>query len=102
MARSVKWLIEAQTDVEEIERFIARGSERYAAIVASEIAFLPRSVLIAHPLAGGLVSEDRSQRHRQLLCYSYRVIYRVEDELIIIVAVIHGARLLTPEVLDRR
>lgn len=102
MARSIRWLIEALTDLDDIERFIARGSVRYSRIVAREIAFLPGSVLLEHPQAGGLIAEDPRHQHRQLLSYSYRLIYRVEGEVIVIVAVVHGARLLTPEFLDRR
>ncbi len=33
---------------------------------------------------------------RELLVYSYRVIYRVRDQAVLVAAVIHGKRELTP------
>lgn len=49
--------------------------------------------LAPFPLRGRKVPELKST-HRECFVYSYRLIYRVENENVLIVAVIHGKRLL--------
>jgi plasmid stabilization system protein ParE len=43
---------------------------------------------------GRVVPEIGQKNIRERFVYSYRVIYRIELELILVVAVIHGSRLL--------
>ena len=54
------------------------------------------------PGIGGLIREDVHQKHRHLICFSYRIIYRIEGDYVFVVAVIHGARLLPDDVLTRQ
>ena len=49
---------------------------------------------------GRVVPEIGDENIRELFIYSYRVIYRIEKERILIVAVIHGKRLVEP-IFDR-
>lgn len=53
-----------------------------------------------HPLAGRVVPERGDDRYREVFVYSYRVIYRIDDDQVLVVAVIHGKRLL--DVIDER
>ncbi len=46
------------------------------------------------PLSGGFIAEDDRQIYREVIQGNYRVIYRVSDDTVIIVAVYHAARLL--------
>ena len=46
------------------------------------------------PLSGRVVPELDDEGIREWFAYSYRIIYRVEEENITIAAVIHGRRLL--------
>ncbi|MGM0678010.1 type II toxin-antitoxin system RelE/ParE family toxin [Ectothiorhodospira marina] len=46
------------------------------------------------PLIGRTVPEIRDDTIRERFVYSYRLIYRVASGMILIVAVIHGKRLL--------
>lgn len=46
------------------------------------------------PLAGRIVPEIGDKRIRERFIYSYRMVYRIEPTRILIVAVIHGKRLL--------
>lgn len=46
------------------------------------------------PLAGRKVPEFDDENVRELLVYSYRIIYKVEPTGIVIAAVIHGKRIL--------
>ena len=39
---------------------------------------------------------------REILIYSYRIIYRVQEEAIEVVTVYHGARLLDARKIERR
>jgi plasmid stabilization system protein ParE len=48
------------------------------------------------PNLGPIVPEIGEPEFRERFVYSYRVIYRVAAEQVLVVAVIHGRRLLTP------
>jgi plasmid stabilization system protein ParE len=50
--------------------------------------------IILNPEMGRVVPEIGQKNIRERFVYSYRVIYRIELELILVVAVIHGSRLL--------
>jgi plasmid stabilization system protein ParE len=45
---------------------------------------------------GRIVPEIGDAAIRERFVYSYRIIYRVENERVLIAAVIHGSRLLQP------
>lgn len=72
MDYQIRWSPEAAEDIEEIA-----AARR----------------LMQFPLRGRKVPELTST-HRECFIYSYRMIYRVEDNHVLIVAVIHGKRLL--------
>ena len=46
------------------------------------------------PHMGRMVPELGDDKIREIFVYSYRLIYRVEEKQILIIAVIHGKRLL--------
>ena len=46
------------------------------------------------PFSGEFVPEYRNEQIREVIEYSYRIIYYVESEVIYVLAVVHGARLL--------
>ena len=50
---------------------------------------------------GPVIREDETERHRHLICYNYRIIYRPHGDYVFVVGVIHGARELPRDVLDR-
>ena len=93
MDLEVKWSPEAIEDLESIAEFITRDSEYYARAVVTEILSVSRNVR-EFPLIGRVVPETGDERIRERFIYSYRLVYRVESDLILIVAVIHGKRLL--------
>jgi plasmid stabilization system protein ParE len=49
------------------------------------------------PFSGRVVPELGDESIREWFAYSYRIIYRVEQEIVTIAAVIHGRRLLDME-----
>jgi len=102
MDLEVNWSPEAIEDLESIAVFIARDSEYYARAVVTEIISVSRSVR-EFSLIGRVVPEIGDEGIRERFIYSYRLVYRVEPEQILIVAVIHGKRLLenVPERFDQ-
>lgn len=95
MARSLAWSPEAIEDIESIVSYIERDSPWYARTVASRIIETAESVP-DYPEMGRVVPEIGNDVIRERFVYSYRIIYRVETERILIAAVIHGGRLLQP------
>ncbi len=86
----------AQRDVSEIHAHIAAdapaAARRWRAEVRRQIASLEQ-----FPLRAPLIPEAAALgvSYHQLLHGQYRTIFRIEDDRVIIVRVIHGARLLS-------
>ena len=91
MAKRVVWSARALADVESIAAYIASDSPAYAKIVVKKIVKLTRQ-LARFPQSGREVPEFQDQSLRELLAYSYRIIFKVGTEEIIIASVIHGKR----------
>jgi len=83
----------ARADLESIVRFIARQNSDAAARIGYELIVRAEG-LAAFPLMGRVVPEFRQPNLREIICRSYRIIYRVQDErqTIEIVRFWHGAR----------
>ena len=88
----VGWSPEASEDLESIAEYIARDSEFYAPAIVSKILEVARNIR-DFPLIGRMVPETGDERIRELFIYSYRLVYRIEEKKILVVAVIHGKRL---------
>ena len=54
--------------------------------------------IAAHPLSGRKVPEYDSDVIRELIEQPYRIIYRIKQDQIDVLAVIHSARLLPVEI----
>jgi plasmid stabilization system protein ParE len=89
----VVWSPEALEDIESIAEYIGRDSEFYASSVVTKIVDLAGS-LGKFSLIGRVVPELNDENIRERFAYSYRVIYRIEKRRILILAVVHGKRLL--------
>lgn len=92
MDYQIRWSPEAVEDIEEIAAYIHKDSPLYAQKVVEELIAASRR-LMQLPLRGRKVPELTST-HRECFIYSYRLIYRVENNDVLVVAVIHGKRLL--------
>lgn len=93
MARPLAWSPEALEDLELIAEYIERDSAFYARAVVTKLVDMARA-LGEFPELGRVVPELGEANIRERFVYSYRLIYRVEAERILILAVIHGRRLL--------
>ncbi len=89
----VRWSPEAADDIEAIAEYIARDSEYYARSIVTELLSVSRHIA-EFPFIGRHVPEIDDENIRERFIHNYRLIYRIESEIILIVAVIHGKRLL--------
>ena len=93
MAHRVDWSRRALHDLEAIAEYIAADSPTYAGIVVKRITNQTR-MLARFPRSGRKVPEFDDENVRELIVYSYRIVYRLQDDEVIIAAVIHGKRSL--------
>ncbi|MBI5919051.1 MAG: type II toxin-antitoxin system RelE/ParE family toxin [Nitrosomonadales bacterium] len=95
MDTRVSWSPEALDDVDAIAAYIAKDSPFYASAVVRKILEAAQS-LERFPNVGPIVPEIGEPAFRERFVYSYRLIYRVTAGQVLVVAVVHGKRLLTP------
>jgi toxin ParE1/3/4 len=93
MAYRIVWSSKAVEDVDAIATYIARDSPSYAAAVVQKIIDTTRYFMEC-PMAGSIVPEFSDPTIREKCAYTYRIIYRVQDEVVTIAAIIHTKRLL--------
>jgi plasmid stabilization system protein ParE len=93
MALRIGWSQRAIADLEAIAAFIAHDSPAYASIVVRNIVSRTRT-LADFPRSGRKVPEFDNEDIRELVVYSYRIIYQLQSEQVLIAAVIHGKRIL--------
>jgi len=91
LARRVTWSESAWQELECAASFIARDSRRYAAALINEARDAARS-LKKFPRRGRIVPETDDDLIRELFVRSYRLIYEIRSDGIVILAFIHGAR----------
>jgi plasmid stabilization system protein ParE len=96
MAYRVAWSPRAVEDLEAIAEFISADSTTYAAAVVKTILNTARN-LSSFPFSGRVVPEPGDESIREWFAYSYRVIYRIENGIVTVAALVHGKRLLEIE-----
>jgi len=93
MAYEIKWLLAAVDDLEEICSFIARDSEKYASLIAKSIYQIVEDIA-KFPESGRIVPEYNKKEIREVLYKNYRIIYKIRNDYIQILAIYHGAQVL--------
>jgi len=91
----VSWSPAALDDVDAIAEYIHRDSPAYASAVVGKLLEAARN-LRTFPNAGRIVPEFDDDTIRERFVYSYRLIYRFQANDALVVAVVHGRRLLGP------
>lgn len=91
MARKVIWAYAAKEDLDAAAAYIHRDSPAYAA------SFVNHTLQIALSLSelaecGRMVPVFRDASVKEVFVYSYRLIYRIDNDGICILALIHGRR----------
>ena len=96
MARLI-WSETARADVRSIRQFVARDSQQAAARLAADITASVRR-LRHFPESGRVDPEFDDPAYREIIVGRYRVIYRYnpDRDLVQIMIVVHGSRLLLP------
>ena len=91
----VKWTRQAVDDLDGIAEFIALDSENYANLFVTHVR---NAVARAgqFPASGRLVPEAQNESLREILLGNYRIIYRIHDTCVEILAIYHSSRLLDP------
>jgi len=87
----VKWSNPSKRDLKQIYNFIAKDSTYYAQKVVSAIVE-KSDALDKFPYMGRIVPERNEERIREILIYSYRMIYQITLEDIEILALIHSRK----------
>jgi len=85
----VNWSVPAKNDLKNIHDYIAHDSKYYAIKVTQE--FIEKSEgLTEFPQIGRTVPEIDNPNIRELIIYSYRLIYEITNKKIEILAIIHS------------
>jgi len=93
MAFKLEWSEEALEDIKSIAIYIEKDSPTYAKSVVSKF-FEKAEILQEFSELGRKVPELNDTNIREIFVYSYRLIYKLQDNKILFVAVVHGKRLL--------
>jgi addiction module RelE/StbE family toxin len=93
MARRVVWSAAANADLDDIDHYISGNSASGAQRVLERLRGAAGRIK-DFPFAARMVPELGDPVRREIFVYEYRLIYRVEDDYIRILRVVHGRRLL--------
>ncbi|RLA75917.1 MAG: type II toxin-antitoxin system RelE/ParE family toxin [Epsilonproteobacteria bacterium] len=93
MAIKLAWSEEALEDIESIATYIEKDSPTYASSVVSKF-FEKAEILKEFIELGRKIPELNDITIREIFVYSYRLIYKINEDSILFVAVVHGKRLL--------
>ncbi len=83
----------AERDLEEIAEYIARDDIVAAEGWVAKLVALARAAA-TNPRAGRVVPEWRDERVREVFLRTYRVIYRIEERKLVVLAFVEGRRRL--------
>ena len=97
----VEWTVPAKQDLKSIHDYIARDSRLYAKKVSLELVEKTEKLNI-FPEIGRIVPEIGDSKIRELIIYSYRLIYEIYPDRIEILALIHGKRNFSKINLERK
>lgn len=93
----IHWSPRARYDLDRIVDYISKDDPRAAGRWLASIRSRTRS-LGTHPRLGRTVPEVDRDDVRKLIVGSYRVLYRILPEVVEVIAVFEGHRLLPPDV----
>ena len=87
----VIWSIPAKNDLKQIYDYIAKDSKYYANNVTQNIVEKTEQLSEFQEM-GRVVPEIGDPNIRELIVYSYRLVYQISPQRIEILAIIHGRR----------
>jgi len=95
----IRWAPAAADDLEHIHDFISADSVNYADLFVADVLELIAK-LSQFPRLGRIVPEVDSPQIRELIKGNYRIVYSFEEDLVMILTIHHGARILHPKKLS--
>ncbi len=93
MARKIIWSPHAAQCLEEICTYIERDSQHYAMIFARRVLDVIETTS-EFPEIGRIVPEYNIPTLREKILGNYRIVYRIKENALEIVIIVHGSRLL--------
>jgi plasmid stabilization system protein ParE len=87
----VEWSDCARDDLDGLVRYIGRDSAFYARRFAERIVLSTRR-LQRFPESGRMIPEAEDKTLREIIVQGYRVMYRLEPDRVLVLAVMHGSR----------
>jgi addiction module RelE/StbE family toxin len=96
----LSWHSEALEDLDQIAEFIARQTPEFAPYFVQRILSAADG-LRDHPRRGRVVPEIGDETYRELIFQNYRIVYRVMDERIVVIGLIHSAMDITRQAARR-
>jgi plasmid stabilization system protein ParE len=90
----VEWSNSARDDLDDLVRYISKDSTFYARHFGEKIVLATRQ-LQDFPEGGRTIPEVDDQTLREIIVRGYRVMYRLEVNRVLILAIMHGSRDLT-------
>ena len=87
----ILWSPQSLRDLDAIHEYIAKDSEHYAGLTIARI-FSAVEQLIQFPRSGRIVPERDEPEIREVNLGRFRVVYRLQDELIEVATVFRAAR----------
>ncbi len=85
------WTQPAKADLRSIHDFVANDSPHYAKKVVQDIRE-KTDILEQLPKRGKKIPELNNDHVRELSLYSYRIIYKIKEQGIFVLAVVHKRR----------
>jgi plasmid stabilization system protein ParE len=87
----VEWSDFARDDLADIVAWISRDSPFYGQIFGERVVLATRC-LRQFPKSGRTIPEADDEALREVIVQGYRVMYRLEEKCVLILAVMHGSR----------
>jgi toxin ParE1/3/4 len=91
----IRWTPQAADDLKAIAEFIAQDSFHYANLFVMDVLAATERVAL-FPSLGRIVPEKNDPMIREIILGNYRIVYRLHDNIVQILTIYHGARLLDP------
>ena len=89
--RKVVWAESSRNALDEVITYIAEESQQ-AAVEVLDAALAAAEGLATLSERGRVVPELNDPAIRELFVFRYRLIYRLDDQRVVVVAFLHGAR----------
>lgn len=87
----LRWAETSVRDLDQICTYIAEDSEEYARMFARSVMESIETTA-AYPYSGRIVPEMKNEMIREKILTSYRIIYRINNDSVEVVRIIHNAR----------